>query len=405
MVARGRAARSSADDGPPSLRRPTTTRWASGRSVRTLASASSRKRRPLRATSAEAVVMIRPGTTATSGRGRNSSVSTPTGTTCSRAGSTPNSRDDVRAGVLRHGDDPRQAAGHPASACGRSRTSGTWTNRSRRLRACSTLEAAVDGDRMVDRGQHRQAVAPPWPAARSPGTGCRARGRSRPRRSRRWRQARSEKASGSGKGRSRTGPPPPSRSSGAARRSTAAAAGSGRCRGRGWAAGAAAPGGRAPGRAGRPGPRRGGRGRRAPWSGGGCRRPGRRRGACPGSRDRRCAGDRRGRSGRPGGRHGPPAWWPVRGHCKWWACRPARCPAATGGAATVRRCAPCVQRVSRASVTRRRRDGRPSWSGEIGRRPVRAGRGDPRRRRGRGRPAPGRPGSGTCGSSPTTPGR
>ncbi len=65
---------------PPSRGGPTMTSSA-WRSVRTLASASSRGTRPLRATSALAVVISRPGTLATWGRGRNQSVSTPTGTT------------------------------------------------------------------------------------------------------------------------------------------------------------------------------------------------------------------------------------------------------------------------------------------------------------------------------------
>ena len=73
----------------------------------------------------------------------------------------------------------------------------------------------------------------------------------------------------------------------------ASASGSGRCRCRGWAARPAAPARRAPGRAGRRAPRRGGPGRPAPWSGGGCTRPGRRRGACPGRRGGRCGAGRR----------------------------------------------------------------------------------------------------------------
>ena len=59
------------------------------RSVRSFAIASSRYDSPFRATSAEAVVISRPGTRATSGRGRNRSGSTPTGTNRMRSRATP----------------------------------------------------------------------------------------------------------------------------------------------------------------------------------------------------------------------------------------------------------------------------------------------------------------------------
>ena len=55
------------------------------RSVRSLATASSRKCRPFIATSALAVVIRRPGTRDTPATGRNSSGSTPTGTTWIRS--------------------------------------------------------------------------------------------------------------------------------------------------------------------------------------------------------------------------------------------------------------------------------------------------------------------------------
>ena len=50
------------------------------RSVRSLAIASSRYAKPFSATSADAVVISRPGTPGDSGSGRNRSGSTPTGT-------------------------------------------------------------------------------------------------------------------------------------------------------------------------------------------------------------------------------------------------------------------------------------------------------------------------------------
>ncbi len=75
--------------GPSSARLPTTTRCASGFSVRSLASASIRWIRPLRGTSALEVVTIRPGTSATEGSGDQRSVSAPMWTTRTRSSRTP----------------------------------------------------------------------------------------------------------------------------------------------------------------------------------------------------------------------------------------------------------------------------------------------------------------------------
>ena len=55
------------------------------RSVRSLATASSRGTRPFMGTSDDEVTMIRPGTGSTSSRGRNTVWSTPTGTTVIRS--------------------------------------------------------------------------------------------------------------------------------------------------------------------------------------------------------------------------------------------------------------------------------------------------------------------------------
>ncbi len=66
----------------------TTTRCAS-RSVRTLASASTRYTRPFSGTSALEVATIRPGTGAMSGDGDQSRVSAPIGTTEMASGATP----------------------------------------------------------------------------------------------------------------------------------------------------------------------------------------------------------------------------------------------------------------------------------------------------------------------------
>ncbi len=75
--------------GPCSARLPTTTRWASGCSVRSFASASTRKTSPFRGTSALDVVTIRPGTSATDGSGDHRSVSAPMCTTWMRSLRTP----------------------------------------------------------------------------------------------------------------------------------------------------------------------------------------------------------------------------------------------------------------------------------------------------------------------------
>lgn len=75
--------------GPSSARLPTTTRCASGCSVRSFASASTRWTRPLSGTSALEVVTIRPGTSGTDGSGENSPVSAPMCTTCTRSSRTP----------------------------------------------------------------------------------------------------------------------------------------------------------------------------------------------------------------------------------------------------------------------------------------------------------------------------
>ena len=74
---------------PPSVGRPMTTSSTS-RSVRSLATASSRGTRPFMGTSLEDVTMIRPGTRGRfRARGRNTVWSTPTGTTVIRSGPPP----------------------------------------------------------------------------------------------------------------------------------------------------------------------------------------------------------------------------------------------------------------------------------------------------------------------------
>ena len=72
-----------------SLSRPITTRWASGRSMRILASASSRCDRPFIGTSALAVVMSRPGHAGDVRHRPEDRPSTPMGTTFIRSAGTP----------------------------------------------------------------------------------------------------------------------------------------------------------------------------------------------------------------------------------------------------------------------------------------------------------------------------
>ena len=62
---------------------------STGRSVRSLATASSNGTRPFIGTSLDDVTMRRPGTGFSSGRGLNTVWSTPTGTTVIRSGATP----------------------------------------------------------------------------------------------------------------------------------------------------------------------------------------------------------------------------------------------------------------------------------------------------------------------------
>ncbi len=72
---------------PPSLGRPITVSSTS-RSVRSLATASSRGTKPFMGTSLLDVTMMRPGTGETSSKGRKTVWSTPTGTTVMRSGGT-----------------------------------------------------------------------------------------------------------------------------------------------------------------------------------------------------------------------------------------------------------------------------------------------------------------------------
>ena len=98
--------------GPPAVGEPTTMSWPS-RSTVILAKAWSSVDTPLSGESALATATIRPGTRGCS-RGWNSRVSTPSGITCTLAGSTPKSRqmsareacEAVRTGPTRRATRP-----------------------------------------------------------------------------------------------------------------------------------------------------------------------------------------------------------------------------------------------------------------------------------------------------------
>ena len=176
-----------------------TTRCASSRSVRTLASASSSGARPFSGTSALAVVISRPGTRATAGRGPNTSGSTPTGTMCRRSAGDAHLRDDVAAGGLGHRERSAGSGARPPSA-----SRGTPYQRRRLIRRQGLLACARSRSRSTVIGwcsvaQHGPAVVGSSRGGRCRGTGCRGRGRSRRAGPRRSRRARMLNAHGSGK--------------------------------------------------------------------------------------------------------------------------------------------------------------------------------------------------------------
>ena len=237
---------------------------STGRSVRSLATASSRYARPFIVMSLDVVHRMRPGTRCDTGIGLEH-----VGIDADRHHLHAIERHtevamDVDLRRLAHRHHVSHLPGHDSSASGRTSTSGACRSSSAMRCACSSLEPAVDADRMMDR---RRGSANPGVSGRgypSRASGCRARGRSR----RGGRAARgtpaSEKAIGSGKLPVANDMPSATSGSDFTPRCGACASGSGRCRCRGSAACAGRPGRRARGRAGRRRPRRGGRDRRAP---------------------------------------------------------------------------------------------------------------------------------------------
>ena len=108
------------------------------------------------ATSADAVVTSRPGTTCTSGSGRNRSMSTPTGTTAMRSGST------LWSSTM----SLNEFSDTVMIRCRRRATCVCMSTKEYQRRRVSflyqlvgglDLEAPVDRDRVVDRAEHRDA--------------------------------------------------------------------------------------------------------------------------------------------------------------------------------------------------------------------------------------------------------
>ncbi len=149
--------------GPSSARLPTTTRWASGCSVRSLASASTRWTRPLSGTSALDVVTIRPGTSATDGSGDQRPVSAPMCTTRTRSAH-PEVLDDLLLRGAGDGEHGGQPAGD-ALLHAREAVPAAHGGALAAARRGGEVELPVDGDGVVDGGDQgcaevaEQAVA------------------------------------------------------------------------------------------------------------------------------------------------------------------------------------------------------------------------------------------------------
>ena len=182
---------------PPSSGRPITVSSTS-RSVRSLATASSRGTRPFMGTSLLEVTMIRPGTGRHVVEGAEHGVVDADRDDGHPLGGDLHLRRDVLAGVLRHRDDGGQRPGHAHLHAEEAEPAP----RGEALPGVGRVrqgQLAVHRDRVVQRGEQRPPVLDHARACRCRGTGCRARRRSRRgARASSWR-ARSEKASGSPK--------------------------------------------------------------------------------------------------------------------------------------------------------------------------------------------------------------
>ena len=152
---------------------PMTTRWASGRSARTLASASSSGARPFIGTSALAVVMRRPGTRAMFGQRAEDLGIDADGHDVQPVGGHAHLGDDVALRRLRHGDEARDLARH-FHLHAEEAVPTAQRELAVPARGVREVEVAVDGDRVVQRGHHRPAVVlDHLQRGRGRGTGCR----------------------------------------------------------------------------------------------------------------------------------------------------------------------------------------------------------------------------------------
>lgn len=152
--------------GPSSARRPTTTRWAAGCSVLSLASASTRCTRPLSGTSALEVVTIRPGISGTAGSGENNCASAPMGTTWIRSARTPRSSPisclDEPDTVTTDGNAARDALLHAREA-----VPAAYGGAAPPVRCRGEVQPPVHGDGVVDGRDERRAQVAQEPVSQS----------------------------------------------------------------------------------------------------------------------------------------------------------------------------------------------------------------------------------------------
>ena len=140
---------------PPGSRRGDQDQLETSRSVRSLAKASSRVAMPFIGASALAMARIRPGTRGV-GRRHEDVVDAEQDRPRIRAGSTPKSRAMSRAGGSEGGEDRGGPAGplglHPQEA-----VPAAQAQLLAQGRGGGEVDAAVEGDRVVDGGDQRQA--------------------------------------------------------------------------------------------------------------------------------------------------------------------------------------------------------------------------------------------------------
>ena len=183
----------------PSGRGLPMTTSSTSRSVRSLATASSRGTRPFIGTSDDEVTMIRPGTGSTSAVGRKTVWSTPTGTTVIRSGRRPPSAPRCPPSTTRDTVTTRGRARATRTCMREEPEPAPLGEALPRVRRVAERELAVDGDRVVQRRRAAASRRRSSRGCRCRGTGCRGRGRTRRGRAASKRRARREKVHGSGK--------------------------------------------------------------------------------------------------------------------------------------------------------------------------------------------------------------